>query len=314
MSKRLTTESFISRSKQVHGNKYDYSKTQYIGFDKELTIICPIHGEFIQRAGVHLNGSGCPQCASQKSKIGYDLFVERAKKKHGDKYDYSKVVYNRGDEKVCIVCPEHGKFFQRPELHIKGQGCPKCGVNKRKTGVLGVGINKSDRLKHKEAYSHWHGMIGRCYGDIELKKRPTYQECSVCEEWLNFSSFIEWFYKHHVDGWHLDKDILVKGNKVYSPETCCFVPSEINGLFAKCNAIRGKYPIGIQYYNGKYIAKMRCHFKQVYLGRSSDLETAFQLYKKGKEKFIKEVADKWKEQIEPRVYEALYNYKVEITD
>lgn len=314
MSKKLTTEEFIRRAKEAHGDKYDYSKSKYIVSEKPLTIICPIHGEFSQRADCHLQGHNCPKCSYENSKLGNELFVERAKNVHGDKYDYSDVVYKRGDEKVCIICPKHGKFFQRPEFHLRGQGCPKCGIDKRKTGILGIGVNEIDRLKYKEAYSHWRGMIGRCYGKVELSKRPTYQDCSVCEEWLNFSNFIGWFEKHHVNGWHLDKDILKKGNKVYSPETCCFVPSEINGLFAKCNAIRGKYPIGIGYCNGKYIAKMRCHFKQVYLGRSSDLNTAFQLYKNGKEKFIKEVADKWKDKIEPRVYEALYSYKVEITD
>lgn len=312
--RRKTTEQFITEAKAIHGDKYDYLKVEYISDNDDVCIICPIHGEFWQKAGVHLRKSGCPLCALERVRLGYDNFVAKASKKHNNKYDYSKVVYERGDKRVCIICPKHGEFWQTPYNHASGQECPKCSWEKRRKGVLNIGINSGDRRKHKEAYSHWHGMISRCYGTIELEKRPTYTDCSVCEEWLDFPNFIDWFYQHHKEGWHLDKDILVKGNKVYSPDTCCFVPSEINGLFAKCNAIRGKYPIGIQFFRGVYIAGMRKDMKRVYLGRSKDLQTAFNIYKQAKEDWIKVKADKWKDQLEPRVYEALYNYKVEITD
>ena len=119
-------------------------------------------------------------------------------------------------------------------------------------------------------------------------------------------------------GWHLDKDVLIKGNKTYSPDTCCFVPIEINLLLNKNKTIRGDYPIGVSFdksYN-KFIAKLKKSKveKQKFLGRFNILEEAFQAYKTAKEGHIKEVADKWKDQIDSRVYEAMYNYQVEITD
>ena len=115
----------------------------------------------------------------------------------------------------------------------------------------------------------------------------------------------------------MDKDILIKGNKVYSPETCCFVPNEINVLFTKRESLRGKYPIGVSKVNRSeslYQAHISVGKKRVYLGCSNTTNEAFLLYKEGKEQHIKQIANKWKDKLEPRVYKALYNYKVEITD
>lgn len=314
MSKRLTTQEFIERANKVHNGEYDYSKVEYVGGKKKVCIICTDHGEFWQEATSHLNGCRCPKCAIDSARIGNGNFIKRANVVHNYKYDYSKVDYKRCDDKVCIICPEHGEFLQTPNNHLKGQGCPKCGLGKRKKGVLGIGVNNDDRIKHKEAYQHWQGMLSRCYGEKEQELRPTYKDCYVCEQWLHFKNFLSWFYTHHKKGWHLDKDILVKGNKEYAPDKCCFVPSEINGLFAKCTSIRGEHPIGVQYYNGVYIASMRKYIKKVYLGRYNDSFSAFQRYKLEKESWIKEVADKWKDQLEPKVYKALHSYKVEIDD
>ena len=118
-----------------------------------------------------------------------------------------------------------------------------------------------------------------------------------------------------MNGWELDKDILIKGNKIYSPETCAFVPAEINGIFTKTNSKRGVYPIGVSLHKeGRFQAKVLKNKKQAYIGLFDTPEEAFQAYKKAKEEYIKEVADKWKDKIDPRVYEAMYNYQVEITD
>lgn len=182
-----------------------------------------------------------------------------------------------------------------------------------------VGSNKS-RITKQKSYSTWHNMLKRCYDSDFLKKRTTYKGCSVCEEWHCFATFQEWFDEHHKDGWHLDKDILVKGNKVYSPNTCCFVPNEINTLFTKRQNYRGKTPIGVVYCKPQRCFK-ECYKATItrgkgskYIGTFATPVDAFNAYKREKEKWIKEVADKWKDQLEPRVYKALYNYKVEITD
>ena len=112
---KLTKEKFIERAKEVHGNKYDYSKVEYINSQTKVCVICPKHGEFWQKPNSHLLGYGCNKCAIEKrSKLitkTTDSFIERAKKLHGDKYDYSKVDYKGKDMNVCIICPKHGIFF-----------------------------------------------------------------------------------------------------------------------------------------------------------------------------------------------------------
>lgn len=118
-----------------------------------------------------------------------------------------------------------------------------------------------------------------------------------------------------MDGWQLDKDVLIKGNKAYSPDACCFVSSEINNLFIKSDSKRGEYPIGVtKVKGGKYRAQIVKNNKVVYLGTFKTIEEAFQVYKTAKEQYIKEIADKYKNLIDKKVYQALINYKVEITD
>ena len=127
---KLTDENFISKSKLIHGNKYDYSKVNYVNNKTKVCIICPKHGEFYQTPINHLYGNGCPSCGKEKIASvlvnTFDEFVEKARKIHGNKYDYSNVDYKNSHVKVCIACPKHGEFWQSPEHHLRGQGCPKC--------------------------------------------------------------------------------------------------------------------------------------------------------------------------------------------
>ena len=128
---KITTNEIIAKAKLVHGDKYDYSKVDYVKDYIKVCIICPEHGEFWQRPHAHLQGQGCPKCKSKKQTCTTDEFIAKAKKIHGDKYDYSKVKYVDAKSKVCVVCPEHGEFWQIPYHHTKGCGCPKC-ANKNK--------------------------------------------------------------------------------------------------------------------------------------------------------------------------------------
>ena len=130
--KRCTTKEFIAKAKIVHGDKYDYSKVNYVNNSTKVTIICPVHGEFEQRPSTHLSGHGCPSCSGRK-KLTKEEFIKRAKEVHGDKYDYSKVNYVNSSTKVTIICPKHGEFEQTPNLHLKSQGCPNCSGNKKMT-------------------------------------------------------------------------------------------------------------------------------------------------------------------------------------
>ena len=127
---KLTTEEFIAKAKAVHGDRYDYSKVKYINNQTKVCIICPIHGDFIQRPLDHIKGSGCPECGKVKNvesrRKTTDHFIDEARKVHGDKYDYSNVNYESMSKKVCIICKEHGEFWQTPYTHLNGHGCSKC--------------------------------------------------------------------------------------------------------------------------------------------------------------------------------------------
>lgn len=201
------------------------------------------------------------------------------------------------------------------------KGNVKNVMHKSVLGIGYVGIGnykvKQDK-KHTIYYIKWRGMIERCYDSKYQEKKKTYIGCSVCEEWHNFQNFAKWFEENYnpetMQDWHLDKDILVKGNKIYSPETCCFVPAEINSLFTKADKTRGEYPIGVTKKGSNFLINFKKHNKRWDLSLYSSPIEAFQAYKTEKEKYIKEVADKWKDKIDPRVYQAMYNYKVEITD
>jgi len=120
-----TTAQFVKDAIEVHNNKYNYSKVEYIKAHKKIEIICSVHGSFWQLAHQHLSGSGCQSCSGTK-KGDTKSFIKGAIEVHGDKYDYSKVKYINVKSKVEIICPIHGSFFQSPKNHAKGNKCPKC--------------------------------------------------------------------------------------------------------------------------------------------------------------------------------------------
>ena len=129
--RKLTNEEYIQKAREIHGDKYDYSKTIYLSSREPIVVICPIHGEFQQLPKSHLIGSGCPQCGnklkSQQKKLTQEIFVTRCNEVHNNKYDYSKVIYTNKRDKVTIICPIHGEFEQEAGHHMRGQGCPECG-------------------------------------------------------------------------------------------------------------------------------------------------------------------------------------------
>ena len=142
--------SFIQKAKEIHGDKYDYSKSFYQKSIIPVEIICPIHGSFLMRPHNHLKGQGCPLCANKEKgayrKNNTENFIERATKKHNGKYDYSKVEYVNNHTKVCIICPEHGEFWQKPNDHLRGIGCFQCG---RKYNLAEKEVLEALRTKYK---------------------------------------------------------------------------------------------------------------------------------------------------------------------
>lgn len=191
--------------------------------------------------------------------------------------------------------------------------------------VAGVGFNDGTypSVGTKE-HSLWRSMLARCYKERNLVKKPAYRGCEVSDNFKNYTYFYEWCNKQigfksldeNERVFALDKDLLVKGNKVYSEDTCVFVPMEINNLIVKSNSIRGDYPIGVVYDKDrdKFQTKLWIDNKPKFLGRFETVEEAFEKYKEYKEAHIKVVAEKWKHLIDSRAYDALMKYEVEVTD
>ena len=190
-----------------------------------------------------------------------------------------------------------------------------CGI-----GILGTKYPSRVNGVLTKEYVLWQNMLKRCYSDDFKKKRPTYEGCEMSDNFLHYEYFYEWCNKQvgfSNEGWHLDKDLLVKGNKVYSESTCVFIPSEINSLLIKSEVLRGEYLIGVYWHNASksFIARVRKNKgKSEHLGLFKTEIEAFNAYKVAKETFIKEQANKWKSKIDPRAYNALMNYQVEIDD
>jgi hypothetical protein len=123
---KFSQEEFILRSNQNHDNKYGYDNVIYDGNEKNVSITCYEHGDFIQQPKHHMAGHGCPACSFQKQRLNTLLFVEKSIIVHGNEYNYDKVEYTMNDSKVIIICRIHGEFLQEPRCHLQGQGCPKC--------------------------------------------------------------------------------------------------------------------------------------------------------------------------------------------
>ena len=206
----------------------------------------------------------------------------------------------------------------------KGTICSPYCKTVYNNGYIGEG--KYNLKENKDIYQKWTDVLKRSFSIRIKNKWETYKDVTCCEEWMNFQNFAKWYednyYEINNEKMHLDKDILNKGNKIYSPETCIFVPQRINELFIKSNKIRGKYPIGVTYLNrlNKYQSNCKTYVSKGhpsysnYLGIYNTPEEAFQAYKQFKEKYIKQVADEYKDKIPKKLYDAMYRYEVEITD
>jgi hypothetical protein len=150
----IGVDSFISKAKIVHGDKYDYREVEYETCKKKVKIICPEHGEFWQEPYSHMKGHGCWDCGREAAKyllVHSDiLFISKAKIVHGDKYDYREVEYVNNTTKVKIICPDHGAFWQTPNSHTQGQGCPDCAKN-------AYGWNKTKWANAGKKSTKFHG-------------------------------------------------------------------------------------------------------------------------------------------------------------
>ncbi len=197
-------------------------------------------------------------------------------------------------------------------------------MSRKRSLVRGVGVNDwAGRVKVGgkaiKEYQLWNGVLERCFCKKYKQNQPTYQDVTCSKDWLSMTKFIEDVSQtrgYGLSGWQLDKDILQKGNKLYSKDTCCFVPLEVNLLLTKRDNCRGEYPVGVYFdkASGKFMAKLNINGEQKNLGRFTTPEEAFQAYKLAKEAYIKVVANKWKHILDERVFRALMSYEVAIDD
>lgn len=230
---------------------------------------------------------------------------------------------------IDVYFPEYNWIAKCVRYDHFKNGNIKCPYEKRyyDVGYLGEGKYKVyENGKQTKCYKAWYNMLQRCYDSKYHKKQPTYINCEVCDKWHNLQSFGNWFvdnyYEIKGEKMELDKDILCKGNKIYSPENCIFVPHNINSLFTKNDKTRGEYPIGVCYdkQNKKFRAECSVYDfetnkkKSRFLGYYDTPEKSFKVYKQFKENNIREVTNYYKDLIPERLYQAMCEYKVEITD
>ena len=188
-------------------------------------------------------------------------------------------------------------------------------------GYLGGNLELKTTYNSKKCniYTQWKNMIERCYSKKLHERFPSYIGCTVSDEFKDYSKWREWYdnYQYKHDDWHLDKDLLVKGNKVYNESTCVFLPAEINMVLVKCTASRGEHLIGVCWHKAKkaFVAKVsKNKGKPEWLGYFNTELEAFNAYKQAKESYIKELAEEYKGMLDPRAYNALQNYVVDIDD
>lgn len=194
--------------------------------------------------------------------------------------------------------------------------------DKFEPSFLGVGYTGDGKFvtkingKHTYIYNKWRAMLTRCYGK---NQRKTYDDCFVCKEWLNFQNFAQWLsdnlYEIDDEQMELDKDIKIKNNKMYSPDTCLLIPKRINDIILNRTFDRSKVCLGVYEYEDKFIAACnKIDGSSRYIGIFNTIEEAFNAYKSVKENEIKKIAELYKDKIPNHVYDAIISYKVEITD
>jgi hypothetical protein len=235
---------------------------------------------------------------------------------HNCQYEIIELLSN----KLCKVkfLDEFG--FER----VVARGDAKKGIrnpfNRLVAGVGYLGDGDYSPTKDRQVFNLWSNMLIRCYDEQSLIKQPTYEGCQVHDYWQCFQNFAPWCYvqKEFIENkdWCLDKDILIKGNKLYSEDTCSFVPRDINNMFTLRIRKRGSCPLGVHWDNTKekYVAQLNRNHKRKFLGYFTDPLSAFSVYKQAKEEYIKEVAETWKNKIDVRVYASLINWTIEVTD
>jgi hypothetical protein len=257
---------------------------------------------------------------------------------HKNRTDYTyrvgEINYNNNGTKMTIIeytdCQNvliefdddyhYGKICSYREFKKGGVSSP---YDKKIFGIGYLGADRQIGINNDFEYGRWHHILDRCYNENRTSRTMAYKGCVVCDEWHNFQNFKKWFNENYYtvnnEKMCIDKDILFKWNKIYSPETCLIVPERINKLFVREVSQRGNTPIGVSIYDNVIYARMskviNGKWTRFEIGKNyNNVIQAFEAYKREKEKHIKEVAELYKDQIPEILYNAMMNYVVEITD
>lgn len=234
-------------------------------------------------------------------------------------YGVFEILSITGQQNITIKFLNTGTivYEQRARSLISGNIKDYYAPHVCKVGYLGVGQYKTNT--HPTIANLWYQMMERCYTDKHSKHGGFwYSDVTVCDEWHNFQNFAAWCEKQHKeDGWHLDKDLRKPGNKLYSPDSCCMIPQELNHLLNKNKGQRGEYPIGVTTRtDGRTFRAVVSNpeGKAFSFYGFKTVESAFEKYKTVKSAVIKQQAEKWKDKLPPDVYFNLVNYEIKIDD
>lgn len=222
------------------------------------------------------------------------------------------VIYYKNTFNVLVMFNnnhEHTRFVATGDLkkgNVKNPFKPQI----YNIGYLGVGeFLPTINGKMTPEYCTWKAMLQRCYNEKRLAKTPTYRDCEVCKEWHNFQVFAEWYtkQKYYGCGYQIDKDLLVEGNKVYSPETCVLAPAIINSLFTGSSPNKTKYPIGVCWHKSikKYVVQISIDGQMHRVGYFDNVEDAENTYNLAKKARVKELALEWENRIDEKLFNAL---------
>lgn len=249
----------------------------------------------------------------------YSKYIgEENKNKHGT---VMKIIeFNKMDD-ITIEFQDEYKYTKKTTYSNFLRGVIKNPYDKTIYGIAYTGVGKwkiSENNKLLIEYKTWHNMLGRCF--IPKRQRGAYEKCICCDEWLNYQNYAQWYndnyYEVDNERMEIDKDILYKGNKIYSPENCVFVPQRINLLLINRKNYRGKTLLGTRNNNnGTFSAHtVGIDEKSCYLGSFPTEIEAFNAYKEFRENVFVEVAEDYKNEIPDSVYQALIHRKIDITD
>jgi len=215
---------------------------------------------------------------------------------------YKLTIVGSGTRNHYCVVDIAGRYTVEAQYHKVKDGGIKNVYHRAVYGVgyLGLGdYSPKGNKVHRQIYDLWNKMLERVYSPSKLEKCPSYKGTTVCKEWHNFQVFAKWFEENHVEGWQLDKDLLSKGTKIYSPETCVFIPRELNTFMTNVKVDNTSGYTGVSYSkpNGKWVANISIGGKRKYLGQRDSVEEAYKLYKKARDKICQEWRIKMKGKI-----------------